>query len=160
MTTCVYSAPHGTAAADTQNTDSASMRWRVNKLEPCGKRLFMGSGHCRTIATAKLWASKLDKNGDPFNPASEPDWSYFLEDEEERDFACLLIDPDGRVWMIDGELTPMLVHGDFFAVGSGASYALGALEAGASPVKAVEIAAKYDVSTSAPIDSITLKEMP
>lgn len=156
MTTCVYSAPHKMAAADTQNTDSAGTAWRVNKLEQCGKRLFMGSGHCRTIATAKVWAAALDAKGNPFNPAREPDWSYFLDDPEDRDFACLLVDPDGRVWLIDGELTPTPVEGDFFAVGSGGTYALGALEAGADPVRAVEIAAKYDSSTSAPINSIIL----
>lgn len=153
MTTCVFSKPDKVVAADSQGTDSAGHKWRVNKIERITRgRTFLGSGHSRTIEQAKLWASKCDKSGRPFSPKQEPDWGYFLDDPEDRDFQVIVIDKDGeRVWLLDSELTPMEVQGEFFAVGSGAAYALGALEAGASPAQAVAIAAKYDQFTSFPI---------
>lgn len=154
MTTAVYSRLTKTIAADTQNTDAAGARWRVQKIEHLpGVGVFLGSGHSYTINLAREWA-KANWHAD-----MEPDWTYFHEDEDDRGFTCLLISLDGNtVWMIDEELTPMMVGGDHFAIGSGAAYALGALHAGADPVKAVEAAAMYDPNTSAPIDTYTFEE--
>jgi hypothetical protein len=44
----------------------------------------------------------------------------------------------------------------YFAIGTGSKYALGALSAGATVKEAVEIACKYDLYCSAPIQEITL----
>jgi hypothetical protein len=154
MTTCVYSTLLKTAAADTQNTDGADQKWRVNKIEHLSNGgVFLGSGHCRTIQQAKQWAEV------GFAQDSEPDWSYYLEAPEDRDFQCIFVEAGGTVvWMIDGELSPMRVIDDYVAVGSGAAYALGAMDAGADPVRAVEIAAERDPSTSAPIHTYTFEE--
>lgn len=153
LTTCVYSKLLKTAAADTQNTDGADQKWRVNKIERLNGGVFLGSGHCRTIAQAKEWASAL------FAPEAEPDWTYYLEATDDRDFQCIYVEADGvTVWMIDGELTPMKVIDDYVAIGSGGAYALGAMDAGADPVRAVEIAAERDPSTSAPIHTFMFEE--
>lgn len=153
MTTAVYSRRHKEIAADRKNTDSGGMAWEVNKIEllvDTGK-YFLGSGHCRGIGLARAWASTN------FDPQEEPDWEFVLEDEDERGMQCLIISANGdEVQMINGELTPMHVQGDYFAVGSGAAYAIGALEAGASPVQAVEIAAKYDGNTGCGVDRLYL----
>jgi ATP-dependent protease HslVU (ClpYQ) peptidase subunit len=41
-----------------------------------------------------------------------------------------------------------------YAIGSGAAYAIGALEAGATPTEAVEIASRNDVMTGLPTQTI------
>lgn len=153
MTTIVYDRASKTIAADTQNTDSANARWRVKKIEVLDDgRVFLGSGHSFTINQVKEWAKAN------WSPEATPDWEYFNADPEDRGFQCLLIEADGeRVWMVDEELTPMLVDGPHLAVGSGAAYALGALYGGADVVAAIEAAAKYDTSTSAPIDTYTFQ---
>lgn len=152
MTTCVFSKPLRTIAADTQNTLNG-VKWRTRKIErlPDG-RVFLGSGHSFTIAQARGWAMSNWKDA--------PDWSYLDEDEDDRGFECLVISQDGKkVWHVDSaERFPNEVDGDHFAVGSGAAYALGALAAGADPVRAIEIAADHDPNTSAPIDSYTFGE--
>lgn len=152
MTTCVFSKPLRTVAADTQNTLN-DVKWRTRKIErlPDG-RVFLGSGHSYTIGQARGWA--ID------NWRTEPDWSFLDEDENDRGFECLVISQDGtRVWHVDSaERFPQEVEGEVFAVGSGAAYALGALRAGASPKQAVEIAAEFDPSTSGPIHTYTFGE--
>lgn len=154
MTTIAFDRRTKTIAADTQNTDASGQKWRVNKIEklPDGS-FFMGSGHLHTIAQCKHWAEKqwLEK--------FRPDFSYFLEDEDERGFSCFHVSADGtRVIMVDGELSPTEVMDDFVAVGSGAAYALGALEAGAEIVQAIEIACARDPNSSAPIHTHIIED--
>lgn len=88
-----------------------------------------------------------------FAEKSRPDFTLFLEDPDEYGFTCLCISPDGsQVWFVDGEMTPMPVLDEYIAVGSGASYALGALDAGGSVEQALLSAAKRDLYTSAPFE--------
>lgn len=61
-------------------------------------------------------------------------------------FRLLVVRPDGQSFL--GENSFYLsgpLDARFFAVGSGQEYALGAMEAGASAVRAVEVAIKLDV---------------
>lgn len=154
MTTIAFDRRTKTIATDSQNTDDSGSKWKVDKIEvlPDGS-VFLGSGHLRTINTAKGWALA------EFAGEEEPDWSYFLEDAEDRGFSCLHVSADGEVvTMIDGELTPVHVTDDFVAIGSGAAYAIGALEAGAEVVRAVEIACLRDPSSSSPIQTHTFED--
>ena len=154
MTTIAYDRRTKTVAADTQNTDESGAKWRVKKIEtlPDGS-VFLGSGHLYTIAQCKHWAEL------GFDEHERPDFSYYLEDTEDRGFSCLWISADGaKVILIDGEMGPTEVIDDFVAIGSGAAYALGAMEAGADVVRAVEIACERDPSTSAPIHTHTCGE--
>ena len=154
MTTIVYDRRTKTVAADTQNTDDAGSKWRVKKIEtlPDGS-VFLGSGHLYTIAQCKHWAEA------GFDEDARPDFTYYLEDTDDRGFSCVCISADGeQVILIDGEMGPIEVIDDFVAIGSGAAYALGAMEAGADVVRAVEIACLRDPSTSAPIHTYTIGE--
>jgi len=56
----------------------------------------------------------------------------------------------GELFDIDQDLAVMRSMDNVYAVGSGAIYALGALHAGAKPMKAMEIAAKLTAFTSGP----------
>jgi ATP-dependent protease HslVU (ClpYQ) peptidase subunit len=72
----------------------------------------------------------------------------------EESFDALVLDDSGiNLW--DSNLIKIRIIQDFFAVGSGAQFALGALRAGADPVRAVEIAAQEDNNSGLPIDSVT-----
>lgn len=61
-----------------------------------------------------------------------------------------LIACGGEIFDVDQDLAVMRSMDGFYAVGSGASFALGALHAGAKPMKAMEIAAKLTAFTSGP----------
>lgn len=154
MTTCVYHKKTKTIVSDSRNTDGANARWNMNKIEhlPNGW-VFLGSGHCYTIRQCRSWAEK------GFGEVDRPDFEYYLEDTDDRDFQCLAISPNGEVVrMIDGEMVWTDVLGDYFAIGSGASYAMGAMKAGVDPVFAVEIACEEDPNTDGPIISYTFEE--
>ena len=61
-----------------------------------------------------------------------------------------IISINGELFDIADDLSVFRSEDGFYGVGSGASYALGALHAGATPVEAVDIAAKLTVYTSGP----------
>jgi ATP-dependent protease HslVU (ClpYQ) peptidase subunit len=126
----------------------------VKKIETLSDdSVFLGSGHLYTIAQCKHWAEQH------FVEDARPDFSYYLEDPEDRGFSCLWISADGdTIILLDGEMGPTEVIDDFVAIGSGAAYALGAMEAGADVVRAVEIACERDPSTSAPIHTHTFED--
>lgn len=154
MTTCLYSRAHGVVAADTQYTTGSGHITRCSKIEKLKNGwLFCGSGYGRSIDVAKEWAA----NGLKYQPEVEQYFSHFLDEPEERGFECFVIKPDGSCWMIDEELAPYENKSGYVAVGSGACYAIGALEAGASPQEALGVAAKYDPNTSAPFDVLKLE---
>jgi len=56
-----------------------------------------------------------------------------------------------RIWHIDECGEPIELDQDFFAIGSGAHSAMGAMLAGASPIEAVEIACKVDPHSELPV---------
>ena len=56
----------------------------------------------------------------------------------------------GELFDVDQDLAVMRSDTGFYAVGSGAPYALGALTVGAKPMKAMEIAAKLTAFTAPP----------
>lgn len=144
MTTAVYDRRTKTLAADTQNTTPDGAIIRVGKIEQLDNGCwFLGSGHCYTISLCRQWAASDFKD--------TPDWSVFLDNQDDMGFACIVISKDGKkVWYLDDEMTVNEVMDEVVAVGSGAAYALGALDAGAPITKAMEIAAARDPNTSAP----------
>lgn len=154
MTTCLYSRAHGIVAADTQYTTGSGHITRCSKIEKLKNGwIFCGSGYGRSIDVAKEWASK----GLSYQPEVEQYFSHFLDEPEDRGFECFVVKPDGSCWMIDEELAPYENKSTYIAVGSGAAYAIGALEAGATPVCALEIASWYDPNTSGPFDTLELE---
>ena len=54
------------------------------------------------------------------------------------------------------KLIRLAVLNEVYAVGSGSHYAIGAMEAGATPKQALSIAAKYDSQTAAPFEFVKL----
>lgn len=66
----------------------------------------------------------------------------------------LLISVAGEIFDISDDLSVCMSGDGLYGVGSGSSFALGALHAGAKPLKAMEIAAKLSAFTSGPFQSV------
>lgn len=71
------------------------------------------------------------------------------KESEEPDF-IFLIAIKGVIFEIDETLSVLMRDDGIYGIGSGAPYAIGALQAGANWRKAMQIAAKNNVFTSAP----------
>jgi ATP-dependent protease HslVU (ClpYQ) peptidase subunit len=147
MTTIVYHRPLKTIVADTQYTSNSGQVTRVHKIERLKDgRFFLGSGHSYPLAMTKMWAET------GFSEEDEPDWAVVLENAEDMAFAALVVSKDGkRVWMVDDELAVVELLDDVIGIGSGGDYATAAIDAGADPVRAVEIACGRDIYSSLPL---------
>lgn len=66
---------------------------------------------------------------------------------KEFNLLCCL---NGTIFLIDDDFTVTQNENNFYGIGSGGDYAIGALHAGALPMKAMEIAEKLDINTEAP----------
>lgn len=66
-------------------------------------------------------------------------------------FSALVVDK-GRCWRYGQQLQGYLIDAPFWAAGSGADYAVGAMAMGANAREAVEIASQYDVFTGCGVD--------
>ena len=75
------------------------------------------------------------------------------------DFAVLILTRDG-LFEADGYCRPERVLEPFYAIGSGAKAAWGAMHAGASARKAVAIACKIDPYSAPPITFMSLQRKP
>lgn len=69
----------------------------------------------------------------------------------DTDFEALVLTKEGRLLAYDETLSRDVVTGDFYAIGSGGSAALGALYAGVSIETAVEIACRIDPHSGLPL---------
>lgn len=74
-------------------------------------------------------------------------------------YGAIVVQPNGKVLEFEcGRCLPRMSKTKFYAIGSGAPYALAAMYAGASAVEAVKIAAKIDTNTGLPVKSLKIKE--
>lgn len=87
----------------------------------------------------------LDENGWKPNPADDSGFS-------------MLIAYDGNIFDIGDDFSVLLNNKGIYGVGNGKKYAIGALEAGATVEKALEIAANNDIYTSGPFQIVTQKK--
>jgi ATP-dependent protease HslVU (ClpYQ) peptidase subunit len=168
MTTIVAVAKNGnvTMGADSQVTDQSRPN-RHGKMEKITKNngwLIAGSGDATPcdilqhifippVPTAKekdnLYKFMITK----FIPAmreclSDNDWKT---DQNDKDSGFnMLFAFDGEVFDIGNDFSVMLNSDGIYGVGNGSEYAIGALYAGASVEKALEIASINDIYTSGP----------
>lgn len=61
------------------------------------------------------------------------------------------------LWVYESTIIPAKIKNDFWAVGTGANYAIAGMHLGLSPAEAVKLACQYDTSSNEPIDSLTLE---
>ena len=71
-------------------------------------------------------------------------------------FTLLVVKPSGEMYVADDSVfLSGPIESEFYAIGSGRKYALGAMEMGAGPEYACEIACRFDPFSGAPIRALT-----
>jgi hypothetical protein len=101
--------------------------------------LFGGAGISHETRALRDW---LDKGGEGSPPKA-------------KDLAALVLKPNGELWYYCNDSAPSLTSAPN-AVGTGEQLAIGAMEAGASPERAVEIASRRDVHSGGKVTSLSL----
>jgi ATP-dependent protease HslVU (ClpYQ) peptidase subunit len=93
-------------------------------------------------------------------------WQAGHKDEEKPEFAddasfvCLIHD-GGQLFVIDRDcvaLRILLEDPRFFAIGTGADLAMGAMAAGAGAAEAVRLACKLDINSGLPVAEVNCNE--
>jgi len=77
---------------------------------------------------------------------------------EETSFEALELKSDGSLIYWGAEMCGIPIEDDFYAIGSGAPFALGAMAMGASLQKAIQVASRWDNATGTEIQVMNLKE--
>jgi hypothetical protein len=75
--------------------------------------------------------------------------------DSDTDVTVLELRSDG-IWIYESTIIPAKIKNDFYAIGTGAGYALAAMHLGLSPAEAVKLACLYDTSSHEPVDAMTL----
>jgi ATP-dependent protease HslVU (ClpYQ) peptidase subunit len=149
MTCIVYHVADETMAADTAtfvHNGNTRMPGHVKKIW----RLKDGSlmGHAGTRRQADLLKRWIEDGSNGNVPAPVDD------------VTALVVFPDGTMTVYDGKSERTVEGAPFYAIGSGADAALGALFAGATAKEAVEIASLVDPWTGDEVRVETLREVP
>jgi ATP-dependent protease HslVU (ClpYQ) peptidase subunit len=157
--------------ADNQVTDDGGRKYShpdMAKISEVGPLLIAGSGEVSPCDIAQhMWNPPRPTAKDKDNlyhfmiskvmPSlrkclEENGYNFDAEHDKSKDglrfqfiMAC-----GGELFDIDQDLSVMRSSDGIYGIGSGAAYALGAIHAGAKPMKAMEIAAKISAFTSGP----------
>lgn len=91
------------------------------------------------VGAASMLMRWIEEGEDPASP--------LFEKTAPDEFSILIVDPDGTLTYYDDSLWPQHPTASIFAIGSGRSYALGAMAAGKTAEEAVLIAAHFDPFT-------------
>ena len=78
------------------------------------------------------------------------DNGYNFEEKRDESGFKFLIAVNGQIFDVEDDCSVTMSADGIYGVGSGAEFAMGALDAGAEPLKALEIAAKRSVYTAGP----------
>jgi ATP-dependent protease HslVU (ClpYQ) peptidase subunit len=162
--------------ADSQTTSSngrTSNHKKMVKITERGDFLIAGSGECAPCDIAQhIWIPPKPTAKDfldvyhfmiskvvPSLKAcfKEQEYKWNESDDGETKFA-FLIAVGGEVFELAEDMSISLDDKGFYGVGSGSSYAIGALSAGATIEKAMQISADNDAYTSAPFIYKTQKK--
>ena len=147
MTTIAYR--DGLIAADTRGTDENYHPgiYRCEKLFKVNEDIIGTAGDDTTSMIFVDWygAKKLGRRPKP------P--SRLIEGE--ADFCCIVLTNDGLFWY-DKWCRPNKIADEFYAIGSGAPYAMGAMAHGATAEEAVRTAMRWDPNTGGDIQTMKL----
>ena len=152
-----------TLGADSQSTKGASKAFG-SKLAHINEQFWVGGGgrarYCDIIEFAPVPViHESDLSSPQFNPKrwlvteAVPSWIEAVRESEHRHLekdeypdGVLLVVIAGRIFEVSGDFS-VDEHPEFGGIGSGSDYAVGALAAGKSVEKALEIAASLDPYT-------------
>jgi ATP-dependent protease HslVU (ClpYQ) peptidase subunit len=134
-------------AADSQLTVDDSLRYNCEKLFRVKDGII---GFVGTTSHGMELLRHLQKSDSRIPPPTDGN-TYYRED-----FGALLLTAHG-IYIYDESLIADRVTGPFFALGTGALAALGAMERGANAIEAVKVACKYDTYCREPVRWMSLK---
>ena|SRR3974390_3360906 len=157
MTTIAYK--NGILAADSRSTtDSEAGGSRVFLCEKIFRKSVPVDGKLTEVLLATAGESSAGMVFvDWFGSGKESPAELFLTGD--ADFTVLVLQPDG-LYEYDAYCRGTKILDPFYAIGSGAKAAMGAMHAGASAKRAVEIACKIDPFSAAPIVTEKLNVRP
>jgi ATP-dependent protease HslVU (ClpYQ) peptidase subunit len=136
MTTILASMKHRVMVADS-NVSGGGPAFKGRKIFEVDGKLVGIAGHLMHALKFVRWL----KHG--------TDMSLHY-DEKACTFDALVMDGD-TIYYYDNELIPVIVEDEITAIGSGSAFAIGAIDAGASPRQAVEIACERDEGSKGPV---------
>lgn len=136
MTTIAAKASTGEIAADSMVSGDDSF-YLVEKLRRGQESIYGGCGD---------W-DKLLKFYNSLESGADLD--------SDTDVTVLELRSDG-IWIYESTIIPAKIKNDFWAIGTGANFAIAAMHLGLSPAEAVKLACLYDTSSHEPIDVMTL----
>ena len=136
MTTIAAKASTGEIAADSMVSGDDSF-YLVEKLRRGENSIYGGCGD---------W-DKLLKFYNSLESGADLD--------SDTDVTVLELRSDG-IWIYESTIIPAKIKNDFWAIGTGANFAIAAMHLGLSPAEAVRLACLYDTSSHEPIDVMTL----
>lgn len=114
--------------------------WRIE-----GERtLLCGASGDAYLATA--WRRWMERQGEPPPIPTDP-----------GDMYVMVIDEHRRIWTADLRRIYTRVRYPYWAIGSGADYALGAMAAGETAAKALRIASRLDTGTGLGVETLTFR---
>lgn len=171
MTTIIFAEQDGKIITGSDSQTTAG--WRKSSSRPDDGKIFVNGGLIFGVSGTVRGANILQFMDIPVIDDYEPGWSSrkwmvtkfvpavqkaFEEAKASGTDSdgCFdtgvhfLVGFKGQVFSVHGDLSVMSPAGNFFAAGSGSSYALGAMYAGADVKQALEAAANYDAASGAP----------
>lgn len=144
MTTIAYR--DGVMAADSASTYGNNKATQVRKVRKIGRFLVGLSGSASLAEDFCVWLARKQRiTAWPVQPTGDDGVWALLVDRE-----------TGRVFKMDKCGTPFRLYGKWFATGSGMDAAMGAMAAGASALRAVEIACTIDAGSAGPVRSVVV----
>lgn len=145
MTTIVFSRREGLMAADSRAYSGGAL--------PIGQKdklMRLADGSIAGVSSRVVGASRF--------------YRAWVEDrtpipaEVAKDIVALRVSEYGEVFYMSGaEAETGPLNGDFFAIGTGDCFALGAMLAGAKVIRAVEIAIALDIWSGGPIVTLPVR---
>ncbi len=109
-----------------------------------------GAGSCGMLAQFRLWT---------LGKAKRPEFKKDDDEKETSEIEVLQLNPQKGIYLWINSDPPEFVNEPFYAIGTGAGFAVGAMSKGASPEEALEIAAKWDKGTRLPGHVITATDL-
>lgn len=119
-------------------------RYKVKKIRRIGEAIVGAAGDSESCAKFLAWMDRCATKNEPPPKLGK-----------DAELEALILTPAG-LFVCGRECVPEEIEDVFFAIGSGAAAALGALHMGATVETAVEVAAKVDPATGDGMDVLTL----
>jgi len=153
MSTICYK--DGIIAGDTMMSFNSELCNGVKKVGRLDDYLFGFVGHLAIMHRMYAWIDLIPDDVAP------QDFYLHLEDMPdmgELSGTVMLVGKDRRIWSIGSDGSSLRLTGEYEAIGSGSTYALGALHAGKSAEESVKTAMHYDAYTGGNVETFTFSD--